>query len=175
MFAIPNKYIKNFKTMRARYNKRGVSPLIATVLLISFAVALGSVVLNWGRNLDIAKPGDICTGISMKIRNVGDSQVCYSGQGQNTYINFIIDNDGSTDIDGLGIWITGEKGTKLLDFNDFSIKKGELRDVKDKSITYDSNAYGTIKQIQFFPKVKATDSIELCARNSVKVSNIKAC
>jgi len=170
----PNKYINNFKTMRARYNKRGVSPLIATVLLISFAVALGSVVINWGRNLDIAM-GDVCTGISMKIRNVEDSQVCYSGQGQNTYIKFIIDNDGSANIDGLGIWITGEKGTKLLDFNDFSITKGELLEVKDKSIIYDSNAYGTIKQIQFFPKVKGTDSIELCARNSVKVSKIKAC
>tara|TARA_Y100000310_G_scaffold342247_1_gene444595 strand:+ start:14258 stop:14743 length:486 start_codon:yes stop_codon:yes gene_type:complete len=161
--------------MRARYDKRGVSPLIATVLLISFAVALGSVVLNWGRNLDIAKPGDICTGISMKIRNVGDSQICYSGQGENAYINFIIDNDGSKNIDGLGIWVTGEKGTKLLDFNDFSIKKGELRDIKDNSIKYDLSAYGAIKQIQFFPKVKTDDSIELCARNSIKASNIKAC
>ena len=161
--------------LKGFFNKRGVSPLIATILLISFAVALGSVVLNLGRNLDIAKPGDICAGIIMNIRNIGESQVCYSGQGQNTYINFIIDNDGSANIDGLGIWITGEKGTKLLDFNDFLIEKGELREVKDKSINYDSNAYGTIKQIQFFPKIKDVDSMELCARNSVKVSNIKAC
>lgn len=29
--------------------KRGVSPLIATVLLIAFAVALGAIVMNWGR------------------------------------------------------------------------------------------------------------------------------
>ena len=30
-------------------NKKGVSPLIATVLLIAFAVALGAIVMNWGR------------------------------------------------------------------------------------------------------------------------------
>lgn len=30
-------------------NKKAVSPLIATVLLIAFAVALGAIVMNWGR------------------------------------------------------------------------------------------------------------------------------
>lgn len=156
-------------------NKRGVSPLIATVLLISFAVALGSVVLNWGRNLDISKPGDECAGISIKLRDTNDVQVCYGGSGQNGYINFIIDNDGTVGIDGLGIWITGEKGTKLFDFNDFSIEKGELLNIKDKSVKYDFDAYGTIKHIQFFPKVKIDDSIDICARNSVKADTIGVC
>jgi flagellin-like protein len=32
-----------------RLDKKGVSPLIATVLLIAFAVALGAIVMNWGR------------------------------------------------------------------------------------------------------------------------------
>ena len=161
--------------MRAKFNKRGVSPLIATVLLISFAVALGSVVLNWGRNLDISKPGDKCAGISIKLRSVNNIEVCYAGSGQEGYINFIIDNGGNTDIDGLGIWITGEKGTKLLDFNDFSIKKGDLLSIKDNSVKYDFDAYGAIKHIQFFPKVKLDESIDICARNSVKANLIEGC
>ncbi len=160
---------------RKVFNKRGVSPLIATVLLISFAVALGSVVLNWGRNLDIAKPGDACSGAVIKMRNIADAEVCYAGSGSNTYINFVIDNIGSIDIDGLGAWITGEKGTKLLDFNNMSIKKGQLLDIKDKSIVYDSSTYGAIKNIQFFPKVMGTDALEICSRNSVKATKIKAC
>jgi len=157
------------------FNKRGVSPLIATVLLISFAVALGSVVLNWGRNLDIAKPGDVCSGVSIKIRSIDNSQVCYSASGDNGYINFIIDNSGNKDVDGLGIWITGEKGTKLLDFNEFSIKKGELLDRKDDSVKYNSDINGIIKHIQFFPKIKTDNSIEICARNSVKADKIGVC
>ena len=31
-------------------NKRGISPLLATVLLIAFAIALGALVLNYGEN-----------------------------------------------------------------------------------------------------------------------------
>ncbi len=36
-----------------RRNKKGISPLIATVLLIGFAVALAAVVIKWG--LDFIK------------------------------------------------------------------------------------------------------------------------
>jgi flagellin-like protein len=158
-----------------KHRKRGVSPLIATVLLISFAVALGAVVMNWGRSLPIAKPGDKCGGVSIIIRNINDAEVCYSGAGQNAYINFIIDNDGSIDIEGLGIWIVGEKGTKLLDFDDFSIKKGNLLDIKDNSVSYDFGNYGKIKHVQFIPKIKVDNSIDICPRNSVKAELIRAC
>ena len=157
------------------FNKRGVSPLIATVLLISFAVALGAVVMNWGRNLDISKPGDVCSGISIKIRNIDDAQACYMGSGQDAYIHFIIDNTGNKNIDGLGIWITGEKGTILLDFNDLPIKASELLDIKDQSIKYNLGGYGSISNIQFFPKIKIGDSIEICTRNSVKADKIGIC
>jgi len=157
------------------FKKRGVSPLIATVLLISFAVALGAVVMNWGRNLDISISGDICSGVSIKVRNINDIQVCYSGDGEDGYINFIIDNNGNRNVDGIGIWVTGKKGTKLLDFNDFSIQAGELLDIKDQSVKYDFDTYGSIKTIQFFPKVKKDDSLEICTRDSVKVDKFGIC
>ena len=160
---------------RKFFNKRGVSPLIATVLLIAFAVALGAVVMNWGRNLDISNSGDKCVGIDIKLRSIDNAEICYSGSGQNAHINFIIDNKGDVDIDGLGIWIVGEKGTKLSDFDEFSIKKGELLDIKDKIVTYDFNTYGRIKYVQFIPKVKIEDSIDICPRNSIKADKIGIC
>ena len=32
-------------------NKRGISPIVATVLLIAFAVALGAMIMNWSSNI----------------------------------------------------------------------------------------------------------------------------
>ena len=32
--------------------KKGISPLMATLLLIGFAVALGAIVMNWGRGIE---------------------------------------------------------------------------------------------------------------------------
>ena len=164
-----------YEVLERFFNKRGVSPLIATVLLISFTVALGSVVLNWGRNLEISRPGDACSGVIIKTRSIADVEVCYSGSGQNTHINFIIDNVGSVDIDGLSIWIVGEKGTKLQDLDNFPIKKGELLDIKNKLVTYDFNTYGKIKHVQFIPKVKADTSVDICPRNSIKAEKIGTC
>ena len=74
-------------------SKKGVSPLIATILLIAFAVALGSVVLNWGLNLNLGKT-DRCSNVEIKTRSIDVADVCYGGAGPNAYINFIIDNTG---------------------------------------------------------------------------------
>lgn len=160
--------------LRARY-KRGVSPLIATVLLISFAVALGSVVLNWGKNLEISKPGDACAGASIKIRNIGNSEVCYSGAGKNAELHFIIDNNGNQNLEGLGIWIVGEKKTKLIDLDDIQIPVGQLIEIKNDRAKYDFDEYGAIKHVQFIPKVMTSSGKDICPRNSVRAEKIGIC
>src|SRR3989344_329350 len=149
-------------------SKKGVSPLIATILLIAFAGALGSVVMNWGLNLSLGKSADKCGNVEIKIRNINGAEICYGGLGANSYINFIIDNVGETDINGLAVWITGDKGTKISDLDDITIKKDALFEIKGKEVAYDSAAYGSIKNVQFIPKVKS-DTLEPCLKNSIKV------
>ena len=129
-------------------SKRGVSPLIATVLLIAFAVALGSVVMNWGLNLNLGQSQDKCKNTEIKTRDIGSFEACYGGFAQNGYINFIIDNTGSSDISGIAIWVVGDKGTSLFDM-DTMIKKGSLYEKNDKQVAYDFVKYGNIKHVQF--------------------------
>src|SRR3989338_3985396 len=156
-------------------SKKGVSPLIATVLLIAFAVALGSVVMNWGLNLDLAKASDVCAGIEIKIRNVGSSEACFGGIGSNGYINFIIYNLGSSDINGIAIWMIGEKGTKLFDLDNIQIKKDSLYEKDDKEVSYDFSTYGSIKQVQFIPKIRQDQSTEICPKNAIVAKSINQC
>ncbi|MBS3102567.1 hypothetical protein J4458_03900 [Candidatus Woesearchaeota archaeon] len=156
------------------FQKRGVSPLIATVLLVSFAIALGAVVMNWGRNIDLSNPDDKCSGVEIKVRKT-NHEVCFGGSGDKAHINFILDNTGTVNIEGLGIWIVGTKGTKFNDFNNLKIKKGELLDIKDNSIPYDFDVYGGIKQVQFIPKIKIQDAIDICPKNAIKAEKIDVC
>ena len=155
--------------------KKGVSPLIATVLLIAFAVALGSVIMNWGLNLNLGKSTDKCSNIEIKVRNIDDSEVCFGGFGQQGYINFVIDNTGTKDLNGLAVWIIGEKGTNLFDLDNLAIEKGSLYDKKDKEVTYDFSKYGNIKQVQFIPKIQSDEGIEICPRNAIKIDRIGVC
>ena len=156
-------------------SKKGVSPLIATILLIAFAVALGSVVMNWGLNLDLGKSADNCRNIEIKLRDINSAEACFGGFGQNGYINFVIDNTGAADISGLAIWIVGDKGTRLFELDNIALKTGSLYDKKDKEVSYDFTAYGNIKQIQFIPKAKAEQTTEICSKNAVKTEKIGAC
>ena len=155
-------------------SKKGVSPLIATILLIAFAVALGSVVMNWGLNLNLGKPADLCRTVEIKVRNIDVAEVCFGGVGNNGYINFIIDNTGTMDISGMVIWILGDKGTKLFDF-ETTIKKGSLLDKKDKAVTYDFTTFGNIKQVQFIPKIRVEQIVEICPNNAIKADKIGVC
>jgi len=156
-------------------SKKGVSPLIATVLLIAFAVALGSVVMNWGLNLNLGRSADLCRSVEIKIRSIDSADACFGGFGTNGYINFIIDNTGPNDIHGLAIWIIGDKGTRLFDIDNILIKKGSLYDKKDKEASYDFTAFGNIKQVQFIPKIKAEQTTEICPKNAVKAEKIGIC
>src|SRR3989344_2497443 len=92
--------------------KKAVSPLIATVLLIAFAVALGAVVMNWGRGYvddttqfaseKSAKEIRCSMDISMKFIEFSDvKQVCLDN-GTDT-INFTLQNAGTVAIEGVKI------------------------------------------------------------------------
>ena len=155
-------------------SKKGVSPLIATILLIAFAVALGSVIMNWGLNLNLGKPDDKCGNVAVKIRYSENFEVCYGDFGQNGYINFILDNIGTADISGLTILIVGEKGTKLSELQK-TIKKGSLLDEKGKEVSYNFDVYGSINQVQFIPKVEVNHEIVVCAKNLAEANKIGVC
>ncbi|MEM4260044.1 MAG: archaellin/type IV pilin N-terminal domain-containing protein [Candidatus Woesearchaeota archaeon] len=57
-------------------NKKGLSPLIATLLLVAFAVALGAMIINIGSS--VAKSGNDCENLDLKIIN--QNTMCYNQQ-----------------------------------------------------------------------------------------------
>jgi flagellin-like protein len=152
--------------------KRGVSPLIATILLIAFAVALGSVVMNWGLNLQIGQPNDPCNTAEITIRDMSNGEVCYGGFGSNGYINFILDNTGKVDVTGLAIWIVGDKGTSLVELDALSFKTGSLYTRNDRDIKYDLATYGNIREVQFIPKINGQN---ICPKKAIKGTRIGIC
>ena len=55
--------------------KKGMSPLIATILLMAFAVALGAVIMNW--SVDIEAGGPDCGSVKLRIQQacIADGKV----------------------------------------------------------------------------------------------------
>ncbi len=154
--------------------KRGLSPLIATILLIAFAVALGSVLINLGANIDLTR--DVCKNVEVKLRNVDANQVCYKNEGTNGYINFILDNSGKRPINGLSIIIRGDKTSSIFDLNDMNLPEKTLFDKKDSEVTYDNSRIGIVKQVEFQPKIKDDKGdFQTCSKKSVISEKLGQC
>ncbi len=92
--------------MVVRFNRKGMSPLIATVLLIAFAVALGAMIMNWSADIETQQqvaPSTTtspCDQVHISLNEVfGKKIFCYA----DGVIRFNIVNDGSTGINGLQV------------------------------------------------------------------------
>ena len=154
-------------------NKKGVSPLIATILLIAFAVALGAVVMSWGKSVDFSVEGQAsekCARVGLGVEKINDiPQIFYGGTENNGFIKFTIENNGNEDIEGVIVWVIGEKNTNIIELEKSSIKVGYPL---IKEIKHDFSKYGEIKKLKFIPKIKVNDLIVTCAKNALEEEKI---
>lgn len=155
-------------------SKRGVSPLIATILLIAFAVALGSVIMNWGLSLRL-NSNDPCQRVAMELKKFENGEVCYGNHGSEGYINFILQNHGTSDIAGVSVWLSGQKKTEIVDLNSLSIPRNMIFEKIGNERIFDFSQVGNLDQIQFIPKVMVNGKLEACTKQAVQPKGITFC
>lgn len=153
-------------------NKKGISPLIATVLLISFAVSLGAVVMNWSAKVqETAQTSNLnCdnTFIDISVLSSGKPDICIS---QNKVLMTIEAMSGK--ITDLKIVLNGEKNVlsknKILEN---PIKDGDLARV---NLDYNKEKYGKIKEIKIYPIIGKAENEKTCVENFITLANITTC
>ncbi|MBR9676511.1 hypothetical protein GOV04_00025 [Candidatus Woesearchaeota archaeon] len=95
-------------------NKKGVSPLIATVLLIAFAVALGAIVMNWGRTYveeqtdnaqELSDQKTTCSfDVNIKILEISNQKkLCYNSTAGT--LDLTVDNRGRKTIESFEVLV----------------------------------------------------------------------
>jgi len=167
-------------------SKKGVSPLIATVLLIAFAVALGAVVMNWGRTYveDTAKfareksDTEIMCSSDVKlswleIKNV--KRLCYEYT-TTTKLNFTIENTGKLDIVGLAVTVVGSKdiNTTSIDLKSENMTLKRARFYRNESIEFGN--LGIPSQIRIVPEIEVEGNRVSCPATAlVEDTFIKSC
>ena len=166
-------------------SRKAVSPLIATVLLIAFAVALGAVVMNWGRSYveDTAafakEKSSTEIKCSMDIRTeilrIGENtQICYTQDPTDEnkgVINFTIQNSGTVRIDGMRIQAIGNASIVSLELND-TFNPAEP---KREYMNYSQKNNGSIMQVRFTPLITVEDKGVWCAQSALKIESIDSC
>ena len=185
---------KNYKkTNRLLKSRKAVSPLIATVLLIAFAVALGAVVMNWGRGYveDTANMArersdtevTCASEVGIDLVDIDNTpQICYNSSGaptgNNATLEFIMENRQSKEVLKMQVRLIGS-ATRVpltLEVNE-SLSTNEA---KFMNVTFDDGdgdglRIGTIQQVKFTPYIRSGGSDVACPSSAEVASNIKPC
>ena len=155
------------------FGKRGISPLIATVLLISFSVALGAVVMSWGQTY-IAQKAEFATGVQeyssgcaqaeISILTVRDTpRVCYRFGQVEIYIN-----NGPVELSGIKASVIGDKDVSNVE--NALASPLAAQSVASLKLAFDSGL-GVLQQVKLTPKADAT----LCAAKTIIAESIPPC
>ncbi|MBN2142466.1 hypothetical protein JW711_04000 [Candidatus Woesearchaeota archaeon] len=141
-------------------SRRAMSPLIATVLLIAFAVAMGAMIMNWSVSLGEAAMGPDCSGINLVLNPV----ICYS----DNFIKVQIKNEGKQ-IDGLTVQISDDISNKDVALKNSNLRKG---DTLSKDIPH---IKGSPIYVSIVPALNYQGERVECDDPSLEVSDLPDC
>ena len=151
-------------------NNRGVSPVVATLLLISFAVALGIGIMTLGR-AQVEQEAQCAIDVNLKLATINDSsQICYNSEEK--IIQFTIENGDNIKVQGLVVNVIGTEKAETFEINDAVIEKtGSYVGI----IPYDNEVAGEIRQIKITPGVNLFDEELICTEKSLTLEEIELC
>ena len=151
-------------------DKRGITPIMATFLLISFAVAVGVVVMNLGR-AQVESDAECPINIELKLSNIqGVDQLCYDSAKKE--LAFTVENGINIDVEGLIVNVISSQQAETFAMDNAYMGKAG---VYFGHAPFDSSASGEIRQVKILPKVLLYDNLEICTEQALVIEEIRDC
>jgi flagellin-like protein len=156
-------------------SKKGVSPLIAAVLLIVVTVGIGAVMTGIVRSQvtsdkqTIEKTStdvDCSTQVQINVPVYNDQfRICYTA----STVNFTLENTGSIEIDDLQVKVYGDAG---FDDVDSVLPGGLAQGQTNISVNASYSGVGSIQEVHLVPKKKVTAAANkiYCGEAALKFS-----
>ena len=157
-------------------NKRGMSPLFATVLLIAFSIALGAVVMSWGESYIEEKAEFVqgtqevfrgCDAVFFNIMTVrAMPQICQ----KDNVIEVFFDNGPDIALANIQAKVVGD---------DVSVAEAILQSQLTRSgsmkSTFAFSPVGTIREVKFTPIIWKGKDIVYCPQKAIRVEGVNKC
>jgi len=141
------------------HSKKGVSPLIATVLLLAFAVALATVIVQ-------IYPSGECNLKGVQVSSVNGAQrICFNQA--NKEVEMFIENMDKKDIIGFKIKAAGELEVLNIEHIPLRVKQKEEKKLR---FAYDDLTYGKIVSLEVFPQINKSNQPHDCEMSGSIVS-----
>jgi len=151
-------------------SRKGITPLMISFLLVSFAVAVGVVVMNLG-SAQIEDGAECAMNIGMRFSQIsGTEQVCYDA-GKKIF-SFSVENGVNINVNGIVVNIIGTQKAESFELNEGKMGKAA---VYLGRVPYDTAASGEIRQVKISPKIVPVDQEQVCIDQAIVVESVKPC
>lgn len=151
-------------------NRQGIAPIVATLLLISFAVTIGIVIMNFGR-AQVQLESKCATEIGLSFSEIaGQAQVCIDRE--KDIISLSVENGINLETTGLIVNVIGTERAESFDLNDARIGKAG---VYLTNVGYNLAANGEIRQLKVVPKITPFDEEVVCQEQSLVAEAVVDC
>ena len=153
--------------------KRGISPLIATVLLLGFTIALAAVIINWGQTFtkDIQTQTEQTSTIKITCANEVSfdiSTACFTGSN----LKVIVKNEGTKDIDKFAYRVYSSPTASVItgSLDDPSLQT-DLKAFEIKEYLL-NGTNSSVRQVELIPVVTIKGKQTTCTSNNDKFGDI---
>ena len=151
-------------------NKEAITPLMIAFLLISFAVAVGVVIMNLG-SAEVEDKAECAIEIGLRFSEInGEEQVCYDADKK--IFAFTVENGVNINVEGLVVNIIGTEKAETFELNEAKMGKAA---VYLGRVPFDTVSSGEIRQVKISSKIIPYDQEEVCIEQAILVESVKAC
>lgn len=166
----------------ATLSRHGMSPLVATVLLIAFAISLGVVVMSFGSayypheklTSRVVNESTLCSSLSLEILSIqNQEQLCYRGDSRTGTVEFVLVNSANTPIDSIQMWVVGDS-ILVSDILNQTLAPGYPLEGR---LDYSLEQNGKIRQVKFVPKISPEGTAQslFCFEKAVTATAVRDC
>lgn len=152
-------------------NKKGISPLISTLILIVFSIGLGAIVMSWGKvyieeraefvgQVSAAPLG--CDTVNFNLWKVGGTAQYCAGGGK---AKVLIENSPNSRFDNLEARLVGTTGVHT----ESSLLKESVSQPKGLQVEFNTGAIGAIKQIKLIPILMIDSELHYCTNKGLVI------
>lgn len=139
-------------------------------LLISFAVAVGVVVMNLGR-AEVEEKAECTLDIGLSLSKVGgEEQLCLERGKNQLYLS--VENGINIKVEGLTVNVLGANKATTFELSEARMEKAG---VFLKYLSYNIGEFGELRQVKIIPKVKMYDNELVCPEKALVVEKIRDC
>ena len=148
-------------------NKKAITPLMASVLLISFAVAVGVAVMNFGK-AQVEENATCPLEIGIKFAVIGgEEQVCFDSASKD--LKFTLENGVNVGVSGLVVNVIGSDKAETFEVNEVAITKAGTNLGK---VNFQG---GEIRQVKISPKIRLDTEELICQEQALVAESIRGC